>query len=356
MTNIGLHQVLEAALVGDAITDQAFLMQRWLRQLGFRSEIYTEHCHPSLDKLTHVASSMRLTDRDPYLIYHHAIGSDAADRLISLNHPLILIYHNITPPEFFLSTEPSAARQLRRGREQLAPLQELTVLSLADSSYNLRELDDLGFTNSGVLPIVLAESSYQYTPDETILARFNGGGPYILFVGRLAPNKKQEDLIKLLYYYRRIEPGAKLILVGSPSPLSYFQWLEEFASSLELNDAVIFTNHISQREMVTYYKVADIFVSMSEHEGFGKPLIESMFFHLPVAAYDAAAVPYTMDKVGLLFQHKHFEALAEVIDLVIHDLKIRQLLIQGQDQRVLDFLEAKVRDQFEGYLRKLIRF
>ena len=356
MTNIGLHQMLEAALIGDATTDQAFLIQRWLRQLGFRSEIYAEHFHPGLEKSIKLASSIRLSDREPYLIYHHAIGSDAADRLISLKHPLILIYHNITPPEFFITTEPSTARQLRRGREQLALLQELTVLSLADSSYSVRELEGFCFRNTGVLPIVLAESLYQYTQDEAIMARFSGRGPYILFVGRLAPNKKQEDLIKLLYYYRRIEPEAKLILVGSPSPTSYFQWLEEFASSLELDDAVIFTNHISQREMVTYYQIADIFVSMSEHEGFGKPLIESMYFHLPVLAYNAAAVAYTMENAGLLFQHKHFEALAEVIDLVINDLKLRQLLIHGQDQRVLDFSEAKVRDQFEGYLRNLVRF
>lgn len=356
MTRIGLHQLLEAALIGDATTDHAFLIQRWLRQLGFLSEIYAEHCHPGLEKSIRLASSMRLGDREPYLIYHHAIGSDAADRLISLKHPLILIYHNVTPPEFFLSTEPSTARQLRRGREQLALLQELAVLSLADSRYSARELDSFCFANTGVLPIVLDESLYQYTPDEAIMARYSGSGPYILFVGRLAPNKKQEDLIKLLYYYRRIEPEAKLILVGSPSPAHYFQWLEEFTSSLELDDAVIFTSHISQREMVTYFHVADIFVSMSEHEGFGKPLIESMYFQLPVAAFDAAAVPYTMGNAGLLFQHKHYEALAEIVDLIIHDSELRLRLIQGQNQRILDFLEDKVRDQFEGYLRNLIRF
>ncbi|HET6443952.1 MAG TPA: glycosyltransferase, partial [candidate division Zixibacteria bacterium] len=130
-------------------------------------------------------------------------------------------------------------------------------------------------------------------------------------------------------------------------------WLRDFAFTLDFGDSVIFTGHVSQVEMIAYYQIADLYVSMSEHEGFGKPLIESMYFNLPVLAYSSTAVPYTLGDAGVLFRHKNYEALAEVVDILIRDDDLRQRVIRGQRRRVRDYLEPKVHERWNRYLKLL---
>lgn len=353
MTTHSLHQYVETALVGDATTDHALIIQRWLKEMGFDSNIYAEYCHPDMESSIRPATSHRSNKLEGLLIYHHAVGSRAAERLIKEGQELILIYHNITPPEFFTSLDPSMARQMNLGREQLGALRQQTKLALGASDYSEKELQDFGYSQTGVLPIVLNEELYQLPANEELIRRYQDQGPILLFVGRLAPNKKPEDLIKLLYYYRRIEPHAILLLVGSQTLPKYVHWLKELSSVLGLDGAVTFTDLVSHEEMTTYYQIADFYISMSEHEGFGKPLIESMYFNLPVVAYKAAAVPYTMAHSGVLFQHKHYEALAELVDLLNNNPDLRWNIVSNQNHRVSDFLEANVRAHFEQQLKGL---
>ena len=178
-------------------------------------------------------------------------------------------------------------------------------------------------------------------------------GPLLLFVGRLVPNKRQEDLLKLLYFLRRFEPGARLVLVGGTSERPYVNWLTRLAGRLGLTDAVTITGQVSQQEMITTFRAADLFVSMSEHEGFGKPLIESMYFDLPVLAYASTAVPSTLGEAGILFAQKDYEALAELCGLLLSDEELRAQVIDTQRRRVAAFLAPQVRAQWLAYLARL---
>jgi len=348
-----IHQFSESAIAGDAITDQILLIRQWLRSLGYQSEIYTEHCLPEMEDEVLPVSSYRRQSGEDVLIYHHAIGASIADRLLQLDIPIILIYHNITPSGFFSHTDPALSSQLAEGRSQLKALEKQTLLALGDSEYNEIELQEAGYKNTGVLPIVLDPTNYKLTPDPLVLAKYDDKRPTLLFLGRLAPNKRQEDLIKLLLFYQRIEPNARLLLVGSGFLGNYAGWLREFTSMLNLTGSVIFTGHVSQAEMIAYYKVADLYISMSEHEGFGKPLIESMYFDLPVLAYNSTAVPHTMGEAGVLFRYKHYEALAEVANILISDEELRQKIVQGQKRRVQEFLEPRVKEKWIQYLETL---
>jgi L-malate glycosyltransferase len=348
-----LHQFTEAAFVGDATGDHVFMIQRWLRELGFISEVYAEHYPPELEKVVRPAVTYRPRTQEELVIYHHTLGSRIADRLLAQSIRLILIYHNITPPEFFATTDPALTEELIKGREQLLLMRPVTDLALGASPYSECELRQVGFAQTGVLPIVLDESRYQLAAGPHIKAAFQGKGPIFLFVGRLAPNKKQEDLIKLLYYYRRLEPAAHLIIAGSVHQANYQSWLQELAATLNLADGVTFTGHITQAELVSYYQMADLFVSMSEHEGFGKPLIESMYLGLPVMAYAATAVPSTMGHAGALFHRKDYEALAELADILIKDHALKQRLIGRQQERVATFLAGQVRQEWRSFLARL---
>ena len=345
-----LHQFIIGATPGDAITDHALVIQRWLREEGFRSEIYAESIHPSLFDTIRLYREYRPSRPGERVVLHHSIGSDLVDDLLNQNVQVLLIYHNVTPPSFFQPADPALTAQVQRGREQLKRLRERTVLALGVSAFNERELKELGFPRTGVLPIVLNPSQYNAELNTELLARYRDGAPNLLFVGRLVPNKRQEDLIKLLWYYRRVDPSARLFLVGAPWVPAYAEWLRELADELGLGDAVIFTGHVSQRDLVTYYRLADVYVSMSEHEGFGKPLIESMYFGIPVLAYAAAGVPETMGGAGILFHSKDYEALAELVDMIVKDEALRSRIIARQRERVVEFLEPAVRRKWKRYL------
>lgn len=343
MTRPVLHQVTVGATIGDAITDQAFLLRRWLREMGFVSEIFAEHIHPALAKEVRPVTAYRPRPGEKWLVYHHSIGSSVVERLLDLPLQLIVIYHNITPPEFFAFVDPALAQQMEEGRNQLYALRPHTALALADSPYNEKDLCAVGFPRTGVLAITLDESRYNLPPNPELLARFDGTGPLLLFVGRMVPNKKQEDLIRLLYFYRRIEPSARLILVGEGWLPTYERWLRNLARDLDMGEAVVFTGYVSQQDLVTYYRLADVYVSMSEHEGFGKPLVESMYFGVPVVAYKTAAVPDTLGGAGVLVLHKDYEAIAELIHLLQTDDVLRARILAGQRWRVRHFLEPQVK-------------
>lgn len=335
---ISLHQWVDAAVPGDAITDQALMFRQWLREAGAVSELYALHAHTAL---AHEARPLpsRASQAEPQM-YHHSIGSEAAERLIDARAPVILAYHNVTPEGFFRASSPAMAGQLREGRAQLAALREQTVLALADSPYNERELRRLGFERTAVVPIALDEARYRLD------ARPGDADPQLLFVGRIAPNKRQEDLITLLRAYRRIRPDARLALVGSTWSAEYEAFLRGLARSLGVQDAVDFAGHVSHEALLSHYARAACYVSMSEHEGFGKPLIESMLMGAPVLAFAASAVPETVGGAGILFHRKDYEALAELVEMLRTDVALRQRVIEAGRMRARAFLAPAVRRRF----------
>ena len=350
-----LNQVIIGATLGDAITDEAFLLRRWLREMGFASEIFAQYIHPALEEEVRPVTTWRLQSNEEWLIYHHSIGSAVADQLMASSLKLILIYHNVTPPEFFKMISPALSREMIEGRGQLLALRSHTELALADSPFNAQDLIAAGFRKTDVLPIALDESRVNLPSNPDLVAHYDRQGPCLLFVGRQVPNKKQEDLIKLLYFYRRIEPRARLLLVGDAWVPAYAHWLCDLTVDLSVEDAVVFVGQAPQQDLVTYYRLADVYVSMSEHEGFGKPLIESMYFGLPVLAYAAAAVPETLGDAGVQFHHKDYEALAEVVDVLVRDDKLSQRIVARQRERVKEFLEPQVRQRWQRFLGEVLK-
>lgn len=345
-----LHQFIAGASPGDAITDQALLLRRWLRDWGFVSNIYAEHVDSSLQHVVQPALAYRPRRAEPVAIYHHSIGSRLVERFVASKRRLLLIYHNVTPPHFLAAVDPERAQRAAAGQKQLDQLRPLTGLALADSPYNEAELVEAGFARTAVLPISLDENQYKHEDGAEVVSRHVDHEPLLLFVGRLAPNKRQEDLIKLLYYLRQRRPEAHLALIGDDWMPAYTAWLLDFVRNLGLAEAVTLTGRVSQETMVAYYRCADLYISMSEHEGFGKPFIESMYLGLPVVAYAATAVPGTLGDAGILFHRKEYPALAELIDLLLTRPELRQRLVAAGRERVRAFLPERVAAQFRGYL------
>lgn len=349
-----LHQFLTGAAAGDAITSQALTLRGWLRELGFRSELYAQYIDESVAQEVKALNAYRRARREEQAIYHHSIGSGVPPFLQQHAPRLILVHHNVTPARYFRRVDPAWAQRSRQGEAQLAALRSQVDLALADSAFNELALHEAGYEATGVLPIVLDARQYDVADNAELAARLDGGSPMLLFVGRLAPNKRQEDLVKLLYCYRRLYPAARLLLVGDRWTVGYDRWVERLAEDLGVADGVELMGKVSQQDMVTCYRHAQLYVSMSEHEGFGKPLVESMYLGLPVLAYAATSVPFTMGGAGVQFHRKDFERLAELVAILLEDAALRARIVDRQRQKAQEYLGPHVRDQFLGYLERAL--
>jgi glycosyltransferase involved in cell wall biosynthesis len=281
---------------------------------------------------------------------HYTQASLLTDHVKQLAVPLVLVYHNVTPPRYLAGVNPAVSLRTQDGQAELPQFRERTVLALGDSEFNRRDLMDAGYSRTEVLPVIVPDDLQRVTPDEDVLFRLKGG-VNLLCVGRVVPNKRHEDVIKVLFYYRQIEPKARLFLVGHTSYYQpYVYWLRGLVTWLGLADAVIFAGHVSDAALAAYYRGADVFVFMSEHEGFGVPLLECMRFGVPIIAYDSSAVPETLGGAGILVRSKRLPVVAELVHLLKTDSALRAQVTARQRERARDFAPELVVEQFRGYL------
>ncbi len=347
MAGPAVHQVLATLGYGDAIGHEVIGIQRVLRGAGYQSDIFVETADPRLEHLTRDFSDLRHASAPEHLLIHHfSIGSRASRIAYALPDRMALVYHNITPPEYFIGVHPLLVQLCFMGRRELRAYTDRVVLALGDSEYNRDELDAAGFRDTGVLPVVPSFAHLDVVPNRMLAAQFDDEWVNLLFVGRTIPNKKFEDVISAYAAYKRRNPRSRLIFVGSHAGFDlYFAMLQQLVASLRLPD-VHFMGHITNEELTAFYDVADLFVCASEHEGFCVPLIEAFYKRVPVMAFAATAVPKTLDGGGVLFDSKDPVRMARIIDAIVSDPGLQDRILAAQDA-ALDRLRSR---DFDGTL------
>jgi len=353
---ISLRQVVPSIMPGDAISNAVFALHRSVRARGYDSQIFAQWIDPSLRSQVHSLNRYRPSGGKDILLYHFGLGSELTDFAASLRSKakMILFYHNLTPAHYFEYADPLLAQALKKGREELVQMAELVELAICNSNYSARELSEIGYRNVVTVSPVYMDEKYEIPPEERVLERFGDGEVNLLFVSRISPNKKQEDVIKVFYYYKQINPHSRLLFVGHRGVTRvYYEWLLDLIEYLDLKD-VYFSGRVSQAELNAYYRLADVLVSMSEHEGFGIFLVESMYFGVPIVAYKCTAVPETLGRAGVLIKKKDFPVIAEVVHLLVSDEGFRQAILESQRERLKDFAREKVEARFWGSLAPLL--
>ncbi|HEY2435491.1 MAG TPA: glycosyltransferase family 4 protein [Vicinamibacterales bacterium] len=347
-----VHQVLATLGYGDAIGHEVLGIQRVLRGAGYSSEIFVETADRRLEELTTDYREMvGRVSADDVLIHHFSIGSRASRTAYALPGRMALVYHNITPPEYFLGVHKDLVKLCFRGRRELTAYVSRCELALGDSEYNRQELEALGFARTGVLPVVPGFAHLERPPNTMTADRFDDGWTNVMFVGRVIPNKKFEDVISAFHVYRtKYNPRARLLLVGSHSGFErYLAMLNGLVARLGTPD-VHFLGHVSNEELTALYDVADLFLCASEHEGFCVPLIEAFYKQVPVLAYAATAVPATMDGGGVLYDLKDPFEVARLMSAVLDDASLEDAIVASQDAALARLL---ARD-FDGTLLRFV--
>lgn len=350
-------QLLTTVSFGDAVSNDTIALKDAIKKMGFKTNVYAENIDSRLPKNTaeHV-SKLNNVKKDDVIIYHKSTGTDLSFKLEKYDCRKIMIYHNVTPPEFFRPYNSAAASLTEYGLEGVKHLNDKIDYCLAVSSFNKSDLINMGYTCPiDIRPILIPFDDYKKTPDEETVRKYKSDDwTNIVFVGRIAPNKKQENLIRAFYQYKKINPKSRLIMVGSFSGMeNYYERLEKYVKALDLDD-VIFTGHIKFSEILAYYKVADVFLCMSEHEGFCVPLVEAMFFDVPIVAYDTSAISDTLGGSGILLKDNDPVFTAEIINRLVNDKKLRDNVIGKQRRRLEDFSYEKIESTFEKYLNDFI--
>jgi glycosyltransferase involved in cell wall biosynthesis len=289
--------LLSTLSFGDAVGNDTIALWRLTTKMGFPSRIYTERAdsrYIDAGMVLPVSAISRLSIED-IIIYHLSISTPLHKELMYYSQRKILIYHNITPSVFFNHYNSSSVSLTLRGRNETVRLRSAFDYGFADSEYNRQDLLQMGYTCPiDVLPILIPFEDYNIPPSTHILQKYSDGRTNLLFVGRIAPNKKQEDILSAFAAYRKLyNPSARLFLVGSWSGQEkYFESLRAYQAALGLSDDdVVFSGHIPFPDILAFYSISNIFLCMSEHEGFCVPLLEAMHFKLPIIAFNSSAIP-----------------------------------------------------------------
>lgn len=347
-----VHQVLATLGYGDAIGHEVLGIQRVLRSAGYASDIFVETADPRLEDMTRdFRELVDVSGPENILIHHFSIGSKASRIAYALPDRMVLVYHNITPPEYFVDVHKLLVRLCYHGRRELGAYVPRCDLALGDSEFNRLELEALGFPVTGVLPVVPDFSHLDLPANDLVAREFDDGWTNVVFVGRVIPNKRIENLIRFFAAYKtRFNPRSRLLVVGSSGGFErYLTMLHDLVARLRVPD-VHFTGHVSNEELTAYYDVADVFLCASEHEGFCVPLVEAFYKRIPVLAWARTAVPATMDGAGILYERADPEEVAALIDLVASDAGLQERIVASQDA-ALDRLRAK---DFGGTLLRFV--
>jgi len=350
-----VHQLATSLSYGDAISDEMLEIQKVLREKGYKSEIFVKFFDPRMaSSVKDYREYHRFSSPQNVVIFHFSIGSPVSKLFFRLPDKKIMIYHNITPSDYFIDYHRILARECYKGRLEIKLFVDKVDLALGDSEFNRQELERVGYTQTGVLPLVLNFSKFEGKEDLVTKEIFANSKTTILYVGRLIPNKKFEDIIKTFYFYQRyFNPQSQLILVGDYRGMEhYYGCLRHLVNKLGLND-VHFSGHVEFPELLSFYRLAHLYLSLSEHEGFGVPLVEAFYLKLPVIAFAAGAVEETMNGGGILLRHKDFLMTAALIDTILTEENIKKRIIEAQLQALKRYDRGKISGILFNYIENI---
>ena len=352
---MNVHQFAATLTYGDAISDEMLEIQRTLRENGHNSDIFIKHFDPRMAAVIRdYREYEKISSPENIVIFHFSIGSPVSKLFYRIPDKKIMIYHNITPHEYFLDYHRILTKECFKGRLELKRFTEKVDLALGDSEFNRIELEKAGYRDTGVLPLLLNFDKFDGAEDPVTSRIFSNGKCTLLFVGRVIPNKRFEDVIKTFYFYKKyFNSNSQLILAGDYRGMErYYFGLLELLETLGLKD-VHFSGRVDFSQLLAFFNLAHVYVSMSEHEGFGVPLIESFYKRLPVVAFAAGAVEETMNGGGILVRQKQFHGIAAVLDKLDRDPRFREKVLTSQQIALERYRRENVTNILLDHVRKV---
>lgn len=350
-----IHQIIQGFAPHDGTSNLTLKIRAMLREAGVKdSEVFSAPENIAADSNGQCLDIAGLrVQADDVLIYHFGNASRLTDYFLSSPARKVLVYHNFTPPEFFRIVAPERAESLARSQSELERMTGKTDMVWAISNYNMQTLKELGFENLRLFPEWMDTRALDRTAAKLVVPE---NETRLLFVGRVAPNKNIEDLLRTFYYFKHTSsaPAKRLVIAGSDAGMErYTGRLKAMIRDFDITREVTFTGPVSQAELNAWYKNSHAFLCTSRHEGFCIPLLEAAYFNLPVFAFDIPAVRETLNGSGVLIKEKNFKAAALLIDKILETRELKADIIKRQKERLKDFDRAIVSQRLKNLISEL---
>lgn len=354
-----IFQILTTITIGDAVSNDTLAMHEILKSMGYDARIYAENVDFRIKKgPAKLIGKMPEIKPEDIVIYHLSTGTELNYEFAKMNGRKVMVYHNITPPHFFDRVSDKLKNQCQDGLNSVKFLADKVEYCICDSEFNKQNLIDMGYTCPiDVVPIIIPFEDYKKEPTKEIVeAHKKDGRTNIIFTGRIAPNKKQQDVVAAFHYYKKYyDENARLFLIGSYGGTEpYMDAIQTYINALDVEDVHVL-GHISFQDILAYYSTASIFLCQSEHEGFCVPLAEAMSFDVPIVAYDEAAIKYTLGGSGVLLEEKNPLVTAGVMNEIMTNDALRQQIIANQRERLADFQYENVAEIFKKCIGRMIQ-
>lgn len=354
---MNIYQIVPNLSYGDGVGNDILAIDRLLKKIGYTTCVYAIVIDTRIDaEIAKPFSELPDLNREDIIIFHLAVGSELNEWFEKCKCRKIVRYHNITPATYFENYSKESVVACEEGLKEIKHLKYSPEYCIADSEFNKKDLLDYGYKMPiDVAPILIPFEDYNKAPDDSILDMYRDGLTNILFTGRIVPNKKQEDVIKTFYYYQKYyNPDSRLFLVGSYNGMEkYYRRLKRYAEELGVRN-VVFTGHIKFESILSYYRLADIFLCMSEHEGFCIPLVEAMYFGIPIVACDNAAVGETLGNAGILMPTNDCLVAAGCIEKIMCNSMLKKAILENQKKELQRFSTEVVENRIMILLKSFI--
>jgi glycosyltransferase involved in cell wall biosynthesis len=316
-----VHQLLSGAGPVDAVTGQALAYRELFGGWGWKGRDVAAYVDPRIARRIDDLDDLRV-DPDDVLLFHYSAYAPRLRELLDLPNRKLLVSHNVTPPRWLWGFEPTIAVQCAVGRAQLPEFAQAVDVAAGVSSYNAEELREAGARRTAVIPILFDPARLGPPHDGDAPS----GPPTLLFVGRLAPHKRQDELIRLIAALRRRHwPDARLVLVGGALTPRYLDALDALVHELAPGGVTI-EQDLDDSALAERYRSAHVFVCLSEHEGFCIPLLEAFHFGVPVVARPVGGIPEVVGDAALLVDDEDLAVVAELVKLAVEDEELRDEL------------------------------
>ncbi|MFY0521846.1 glycosyltransferase [Archangium gephyra] len=351
-----VHQLVPRLAWGDAVGNQVRYLRELLRGWGYASEIYADQWDEECRAQVRPARDYpREADAESVLLIHHSYESRLVPLVRRSPGRKALVYHNVTPARLLEGFERKVAAGCVAAREELLALRPHMECAFAYSRFSAEELVAGGFAPVSVLPFAVDWRSFDVAPDPTLRAELDDGCANILFVGRAVPSKRVDDVLRVFTAYQRLyQPRSRLLVAGylnRDSP--YGAWLLGLRDVLG-PERVLLLGRVSAAQLSACFSVATAYLSMSQHEGFGVPLLEAMYRGVPVVAYGAAAVPETMAGAGLATLSGDPVEVAQLLAVLERQPTLRSRVVEAQRARLHGLEQDTVAAAVREALRPLL--
>ena len=342
-----VHQLLSAAGPFDAVTQQAVTFNELFASWGIAGDIYASAIAPRLPEPVHALHRLD-PGPDDLLLIHYSAYAARLEPLLELPNRKLLVYHNVTPARYLWSFQPHVAALCEIGRDHLPRYAQAVDIAVAVSEYNARELREAGARDVRVVPILFDPDRFgQPEPRE------DPERPLIVNVGRLAPHKRHDLVVRAFALFQReLAPDARLVCAGEPISRRYREQLTELVAALGARN-VEMPGPLDQERLTALYREAAAALYLSEHEGFCIPLIEAFHFAIPVVARPVGGMPEVAGDAALWTDETpDVGMVAELLALPVRDAELRETLTARGRARLDEFsperTKAKLRAVIEA--------